>query len=114
MASIAGHLTGHLEWVSGPTRPNLRRCTPICVPSRERQTGHINPSPFGRINGGHIGVGLRTCKVACRDIEGVAVEVAAESRYEAVARGLAAFRDATTTRPARSGTLIRLIIVVVK
>jgi hypothetical protein len=41
-------------------------------------------------------VPLRTCKVACRDIEGVehSVEVRADSLYEAVARGLAALRDA--------------------
>jgi hypothetical protein len=39
---------------------------------------------------------LRTCKVTCRDIEGVehTVEVTVESFYEAVVRGLAAFRDA--------------------
>jgi len=39
---------------------------------------------------------LRTCRVTCRDIDGVkhTVEVSAESLYEAVARGLAAFRSA--------------------
>lgn len=39
---------------------------------------------------------IRTCRVSCRDIEGIehTVEVNAESLYEAVARGLAAFRDA--------------------
>jgi hypothetical protein len=38
----------------------------------------------------------RTCRVICRDIEGVehAVEATADSFYEAVARGLAAFRRA--------------------
>jgi excisionase family DNA binding protein len=38
---------------------------------------------------------LRTCRVTCCDIHGVehAVEVTAESLYEAVARGLAALRD---------------------
>jgi len=41
-------------------------------------------------------VAIRTCRVTCRDIEGVehTVEVTAESLYEAVARGLAALRDA--------------------
>jgi hypothetical protein len=41
-----------------------------------------------------FGVALRTCKVTCRDIEGVefGVEVSADSLYEAVARGLAAMR----------------------
>jgi hypothetical protein len=41
-------------------------------------------------------VALRTCKVTCRDIEGVehTVEVSADSLYEAVTRGLAALRDA--------------------
>jgi hypothetical protein len=40
-------------------------------------------------------VALRTCRVTCRDIEGVehTVEVSADSLYEAVARGLAALRD---------------------
>jgi hypothetical protein len=38
-------------------------------------------------------VSLRTCRVTCEDLEGVehSVEVAAESLYEAVARGLRAF-----------------------
>jgi len=41
-------------------------------------------------------VALRTCRVSCRDIDGVehTVEVGAESLYEAAARGLAALRDA--------------------
>jgi hypothetical protein len=41
-------------------------------------------------------VALRTCRVTCQDIAGVehTVEVTAESLYEAVARGLAAFRNA--------------------
>jgi hypothetical protein len=41
-------------------------------------------------------VTLRTCRVTCRDVEGVehTVEVSADSLYEAVARGLVAFRDA--------------------
>ena len=40
-------------------------------------------------------VALRACKVSCRDIEGIehSVRVNAESLYEAVARGLAAFRN---------------------
>jgi hypothetical protein len=39
---------------------------------------------------------LRTCRVTCRDIDGIehTVEVSAESLYEAVGRGLAAFRSA--------------------
>jgi len=39
---------------------------------------------------------LRTCRVTCRDIEGVehSVEVTAESLYEAVARGLTALQYA--------------------
>jgi hypothetical protein len=41
-------------------------------------------------------VAQRRCRVTCCDIEGVehAVEVSADSLYEAVARGLAALRDA--------------------
>jgi hypothetical protein len=41
-------------------------------------------------------VALRTCRVTCRDIEGVehTAEVSANSLYEAVARGLAAMRHA--------------------
>jgi hypothetical protein len=41
-------------------------------------------------------VPLRSCRVTCRDIEGIehSVEVSADSLYEAVARGLAALRDA--------------------
>jgi len=41
-------------------------------------------------------VALRTCKVTGRDIDGAehTVEVSAESLYEAIARGLAAFRSA--------------------
>jgi hypothetical protein len=41
-------------------------------------------------------VAVRTCRVTCRDIDGVehTVEVNAESLYQAIARGLAAFRNA--------------------
>jgi hypothetical protein len=41
-------------------------------------------------------VSLRTCRVTCSDMNGVehAVEVTADSLYEALARGLVAFRDA--------------------
>jgi hypothetical protein len=41
-------------------------------------------------------VALRTCRVTCRDIDGVehTIEVTADSLYEAVAQGLRAFRDA--------------------
>jgi len=40
-------------------------------------------------------VAFRSCRVTCRDIEGVehSVEVSTDSLYEAVARGLAALRD---------------------
>ena len=39
---------------------------------------------------------LRTCRVTCRDLNGVehSVEVTADSLYEAVAHGLRAFREA--------------------
>lgn len=39
---------------------------------------------------------LRTCRVSCPDLDGVehAVDVSANSLYEAVAQGLRAFRDA--------------------
>jgi hypothetical protein len=39
-------------------------------------------------------VAIRTCRVTCRDVEGVehTIEVTAETLYEAVARGLAAFK----------------------
>jgi hypothetical protein len=41
-------------------------------------------------------VAIRTCRVTCRDTDGVehTVEVNAESLYEAVARGLTVFRNA--------------------
>jgi hypothetical protein len=41
-------------------------------------------------------VALRTCRVACRDLNGIehTVEVTADSLYEAVAQGLRAFRNA--------------------
>src|SRR5713226_5313742 len=40
-------------------------------------------------------VGLRTCIVSCCDLKGVehAIEVTADSLYEAVAQGLRAFRE---------------------
>jgi hypothetical protein len=38
---------------------------------------------------------LRTCRVSCRDLRGVehAIEVTADSLYEAVAQGLRVFRE---------------------
>ena len=56
---------------------------------------------------------LRTCRVTCRDIEGVehTVEVSAESLYEAVARGLAALRDAAWTGDIRHGQTTVTIVV---
>jgi hypothetical protein len=50
-------------------------------------------------------VALRTCRVSCRDIDGVehTVEVSAESLYEAVARGLATFRNAEWVSQIGSG-----------
>ena len=59
-------------------------------------------------------VALRTCIVTCRDIIGVehTVEVTAESLYEAVARGLAAFRNADWV--SRLGTGQTTITIVVK
>ena len=38
---------------------------------------------------------LRTCTVSCRDLKGIehAIEVTADSLYEAVAQGLRAFRE---------------------
>jgi hypothetical protein len=40
-------------------------------------------------------MGLRTCRVSCRDLKGVehTVEVTADSLYEAVAQGLRVFRE---------------------
>ena len=40
-------------------------------------------------------MGLRTCRVFCCDLKGVehAIEVTADSLYEAVAQGLRAFRE---------------------
>src|SRR5271167_2221150 len=40
-------------------------------------------------------MGLRTCTVSCCDLKGVehAIEVSADSLYEAVAQGLRAFRE---------------------
>jgi hypothetical protein len=40
-------------------------------------------------------VSLRTCRVSCCDLKGVehAIEVTADSLYEAVAQGLRAFRE---------------------
>lgn len=51
-----------------------------------------------RINGGTdspVRVALRTCKVVCRDAQNIehAVEVTAQTLYEAVARALRIFRD---------------------
>jgi hypothetical protein len=50
-------------------------------------------------------VPLRICRVSCRDIEDIehAVEVNAESLYEAVARGLAVFRNADWVSQIGSG-----------
>ena len=57
---------------------------------------------------------LRTCRVSCRDIDGVehTVEVSAESLNEAVARGLAAFRN--TDWVSRIGTGQTTVKVMVK
>jgi hypothetical protein len=40
-------------------------------------------------------VGLRTCTASCRDLKGIehAIEVTADSLYEAVAQGLRTFRE---------------------
>jgi len=40
-------------------------------------------------------VSLRTCTVSCRDLKGIehAIEMTADSLYEAVAHGLRAFRE---------------------
>jgi hypothetical protein len=50
-------------------------------------------------------VALRSCRVTCRDIDGVehTVEVNAESLYEAVARGLAVLRNADWVSQIGSG-----------
>jgi hypothetical protein len=61
----------------------------------------------------YYSVPLRTCRVTVRDIEGVehTVEVGAESLYEAVARGLAALRDADWTGDiGRGQTTITVVI----
>ena len=55
----------------------------------------------------------KTCTVTCRDIDGVehTVEVTADSLYEAVARGIAAFRDAEWAREIGHGqTLITVSV----
>jgi phosphatidylserine/phosphatidylglycerophosphate/cardiolipin synthase-like enzyme len=50
-------------------------------------------------------VALRSCRVTCRDIDGVehTVELTADSLYEAVARGLAVFRNADWVSQIGSG-----------
>jgi len=56
---------------------------------------------------------LKACRVTCRDVEGVehTVEVSAESLYEAVARGLAAMRDAEWTGDIGHGqTIIKVVV----
>ena len=57
--------------------------------------GDQSPLPVLAGAGTRGGLRLRTCRVVCRDMNGVehAVEVTAESLYEAVARGLKAFQD---------------------
>ena len=56
---------------------------------------------------------LRTCRVICRDTEGVehTVEVGAESLYEAVARGLAAFRNADWASKVGQGQTTIMVVV---
>ena len=56
---------------------------------------------------------FRTCRVTCRDIEGVehAVEVTADSLYEAVARGLSALRDAEWTGDIGHGQTTFTVVV---
>jgi hypothetical protein len=56
---------------------------------------------------------LRTCRVSCRDIDGVehTVEVTAESLYEAVARGLAALWDAEWVSGIGSGQTTITVVV---
>jgi hypothetical protein len=58
-------------------------------------------------------MGLRTCRVTCRDIEGVehTVEVTAESLYEAVARALATFRNADWARDIGHGQTTITVVV---
>jgi hypothetical protein len=56
---------------------------------------------------------LRTCRVTCRDIDGVeySVEVKADSLYEAVAHALRAFRDAGWASDIGHGqTRIRIVV----
>jgi hypothetical protein len=56
---------------------------------------------------------LRTCRVTCCDIDGIeqTVEVSAETLYEAVARGLAAFRGTDWTGDIGHGqTKIRVVV----
>jgi hypothetical protein len=58
-------------------------------------------------------VALRTCRVTCRDIEGIedTADVSSESLYEAVARGLAAFRNADWVSRIGSGqTTIKVVV----
>lgn len=56
---------------------------------------------------------LRTCRVTCRDIEGVehTVEVSADSLYEAVARGLATLRDTEWAGAISHGQTIITVVV---
>lgn len=56
---------------------------------------------------------LRTCRVTCRDIEGIehTVEVSAESLYEAVTRGLATLRDADWARDIGHGQTTITVVV---
>jgi hypothetical protein len=60
-----------------------------------------------------LSVALRTCRITCRDLNGVehTVEVTANSLYEAVALGLSAFRDADWVREIGHGQTTVTIVV---
>jgi hypothetical protein len=58
-------------------------------------------------------VALRTCRVSCIDLNSIehSVEVTAESLYEAVARGLATFRNADWASEIGRGQTVITVMV---
>lgn len=58
-------------------------------------------------------MGLRTCRVSCRDLNGIehSVEVCADSLYEAVAQGLRAFAEGDWVSELGRGQSIVTVVV---
>ena len=67
----------------------------LTAPSAKRQSALKLLANKQRICYG-FGVAVRTCRVTCVDLNGIehSVDVTADTLYEAVARGLVAFREA--------------------